>query len=75
VIKAAFSPNVKYVASACQNNTIKLWDTSSGKEIFSTRVDAEVQHMKFSPNSKYLILLTGTDFTRVLLYRMHAGTN
>ncbi|XP_048764016.2 NACHT domain- and WD repeat-containing protein 1-like [Ostrea edulis] len=75
VIKAAFSPNVKWVASACQNNTIKLWDTSSGKEIFSTRVDAEVQQMKFSPNSKYLILLTGTDFTRVLIYRMHSETN
>ena len=70
----AFSPSSQWVASACQNNTIKLWDTGSGKEVFSTRVDAEVQQMKFSSNSKHLVVLTGTNFTRVLLYRVHKGT-
>ena len=74
MIKVAFSPSSQWVASACQNNTIKLWDTGSGKEVFSTRVDAEVQQMKFSSNSKHLVVLTGTNFTRVLLYRVHKGT-
>ncbi|XP_061195706.1 uncharacterized protein LOC133203923 [Saccostrea echinata] len=73
VIKVAFSPDCQWVASACQNNTIKLWDVSSGKEVFSTRVDAEVQQMNFSAKSQYLVVLTGTNFTRVLIYRLHTG--
>ncbi|XP_062618888.1 NACHT domain- and WD repeat-containing protein 1-like [Saccostrea cucullata] len=73
VIKVAFSPDSQWVASACQNNTIKLWDVSSGKEVFSTRVDAEVQQISFSPKSQYLVVLTGTNLTRVLIYRVHTG--
>lgn len=75
VIKVAISGNTKWVVSACQNNTIKLWDTSSGKEVFTSRVDAEVQHMKFTPNSKYVVILTGTNHTRVLIYRIHTGSS
>ncbi|XP_052687210.1 NACHT domain- and WD repeat-containing protein 1-like isoform X2 [Crassostrea angulata] len=75
VIKVAISGNSKWVVSACQNNTIKLWDTSSGKEVFTMRVDAEVQHMKFTPNSKYVVILTGTNHTRVLIYRIHTGSS
>ncbi|XP_052688159.1 NACHT domain- and WD repeat-containing protein 1-like isoform X1 [Crassostrea angulata] len=75
VIKVAISGNSKWVVSACQNNTIKLWDTSSGKEVFTTRVDAEVQHIKFTPNSKYVVILTGTNHTRVLIYKVHTGSS
>ncbi|KAJ8318733.1 hypothetical protein KUTeg_003824 [Tegillarca granosa] len=64
VILAAGSPDNKWFVSACRNHIIKLWDTKTGIEVFSFRVDASVQQMKFSQDSKYLLIFTVTSKKR-----------
>lgn len=64
----AVSPNSKWVASASRNSVLKLWDTATGVEQFSVRLDAEVQSMTFTSNSEKLVLFTGMSTTRVLMF-------
>ncbi|MBR8839701.1 MAG: caspase family protein [Stigonema ocellatum SAG 48.90 = DSM 106950] len=69
----ALSPNGKYLATASDNNTIKLWDISSHKEI------ATLQHrsvvIAFSPDSKYLVTCPSFDYQiNVRLWDVKTGT-
>ncbi|XP_060076678.1 uncharacterized protein LOC132556312 [Ylistrum balloti] len=73
VILAVFSPNSEWVASACRNNTIKIWEASTGKEVFSTRANFEIVSMCFSANSQTLAVCIGSQVTRILLYTLHTG--
>ena len=38
------------------------------------RLDAEVQKMVFTPDSQYLLVVTGSQTTRVLMFQIHSGT-
>lgn len=73
VMLTSFAPNNNWVASACRNNTIKIWETCSGKEMFSTRVNSEVVSMRFSADSQTLVLSIGSEVTRILVYNLHTG--
>ncbi|XP_021358901.1 NACHT domain- and WD repeat-containing protein 1-like isoform X2 [Mizuhopecten yessoensis] len=73
VIVTAFSPNNEWVASACRNNTIKIWEASTGEEVFSTRANFEVVSMCFSANSLTLVVSIGSQVTRILVYTLHTG--
>ncbi|XP_056017514.1 uncharacterized protein LOC125672012 [Ostrea edulis] len=71
VLKVVFSPDSRWLASACQHNKIKMWDTSNSSEVFSTSVDGNVLEMKFSSDSVHLLILSGRQFSRILIYRVH----
>ena len=71
VILVAISPDSKWVVSTCRNSTLKLWDSATGRELFMVRLDAEVQKMMFTPDSKFLLLITGSQTTRVLMFQIY----
>jgi WD40 repeat protein/tRNA A-37 threonylcarbamoyl transferase component Bud32 len=55
VTAVAFSPDDKLLASGSADQTIKLWDAASGKELFTLKGHAgRVTGVAFSPNSKRL---------------------
>ncbi|XP_053379122.1 uncharacterized WD repeat-containing protein alr2800-like [Mercenaria mercenaria] len=67
------SPDSKLIASSCQNSILKLWECSTGLEQFSVCLDAEVKGMSFLPDSRKLLLYTGTNRTRVFLFSVASG--
>ncbi|XP_033743470.1 uncharacterized protein LOC117329570 [Pecten maximus] len=73
VILTVFSPNSEWVASACRNNTIKIWEVSTGKEVFSIKAKLEVISICFSSNSQTLVVSIGSEATRLLVYNFHTG--
>jgi WD40 repeat protein len=71
----ATSPDSRWVVSACRNHALKLWAVDSGREAFSMRVDGEVRHLKFTADSQYLVGCTGSQTSRMLVFKLHAGTS
>ncbi|XP_052783963.1 uncharacterized protein LOC128219861 isoform X2 [Mya arenaria] len=71
VVKIAISPDGKWIASACSNNVLKLWDFGTVTECFSAGMDAVVREMFFNKNGTKLTLFTGDDSTRVMVFDVH----
>ena len=56
VSSAAFSPDGKYVVTASWDNTAKIWDAQTGKQVGETmKHDDIVRSAAFSPDGKYIV--------------------
>ena len=50
-----FSPDGKYIATASADNTARVWDAATGKQIFAPlNHDGGVNNVVFSPDGKYV---------------------
>ncbi len=55
VYRVAFSPDGRRLASASQDQTVKVWDTATGKEILTLRGHTDGVHgVAFSPDGRRL---------------------
>ncbi|XP_052083625.1 NACHT domain- and WD repeat-containing protein 1-like [Mytilus californianus] len=75
VVTITISPDSKWVASRCLNNMLILWDITTGTDVVQLKIPSDVQQMKFTADSKHLVINTGSGFhnTRMLVYRLHPG--
>jgi WD40 repeat protein len=56
VKSVAVSPDGKWLASGSQNQTVKIWDLATGKEVHTLRGHkGAVQSVAFSPDGKQLV--------------------
>jgi WD40 repeat protein len=54
VYGVVFSPDGKYIATASRNGTARLWNVSTGKQIFVLNYAGWVNSVVFSPDGKYI---------------------
>ena len=60
-----FSPDGKYIATASHDNTSRLWDAATGKQIFVLKHDDWVNNVVFSPDGKYVATASDDKTARV----------
>ena len=60
-----FSPDGKYVATASSDNTARIWNASTGKQIFNLTHDDRVYNVVFSPDGKYIATASADETARV----------
>jgi WD40 repeat protein len=54
--RLAFSPDGRWLASGGWGQTLRLWDTSTGKQVWhSSRHQGRVNHIAFSPGGRLLV--------------------
>jgi WD40 repeat protein len=63
VTALSFSPNGNLLAAAGTNGTVKLWQTRTGKELFSTRKQVDVPCLAFSADGRRLAWASGDTVT------------
>jgi WD40 repeat protein len=71
VSSIAFSPDGKLLASASKDQTVKLWEAASGRQLFTLTQPDEVLAVAFSPDGK--TLATGSRDNTVRLWDARAG--
>jgi WD40 repeat protein len=49
-----FSPDGKSLASGSKDDTIKMWEVASGKELYTLKLVDEVYSLAYSPDGKTL---------------------
>jgi len=60
ITDANFSPNGKYIVTASGDNSAKIWEVATGKQITTLRGhSSQVFSARFGPNSKHVITAVG----------------
>jgi len=72
LIRTAFSPDGQIVATGSLNGTIKIWEASSGRELFTLNGHTDqIQGIVFSPDGR--VLFTGASDRTVRLWEISTG--
>ncbi|MBT5427094.1 MAG: WD40 repeat domain-containing protein, partial [Bacteroidetes bacterium] len=68
----AYSSDSKYLVTGSYDNTIKIWDATTGKELKTLLGHTDrVRSVKFSPNGKWIV--SGSDDRTVRLWSVEGG--
>ncbi|MBI3537357.1 MAG: WD40 repeat domain-containing protein [Chloroflexi bacterium] len=66
VISAVFSPDGKQIVTASHDNTARVWDVASGRELFALRAHTStVYSVVFSPDGKQIVTASDDNTARV----------
>ena len=65
VYKVSFSPDGKYIATASYDNTSRLWDVSTHKQVFVLNHNGSVYDVNFSSDGKYVATASGDNTSRL----------
>jgi WD40 repeat protein len=71
VTGVALSPEGQCLASVSDDQTIKIWDATTGKEVVTLHEEATVRHLAFSPHGRFLA--SGSDNHTVKIWDATAG--
>ncbi len=50
----AFSPDGKYLATACIDSKLQVWETTSWKLVNSIKLTTAARHLKFTPDGRLI---------------------
>ena len=65
-MSVSFSPDGKQVASGSYDNSVKIWETSTGTCVSTLNVDSGVNAVAWSPDAK--VLASGSDDKTVRIW-------
>ena len=63
-----FSPDGKYLATASLDDTARIWDAETGKQLTMMEHDDIVDAVTFSPDGKYLATASWDNTARIWLW-------
>ena len=63
VNSASFSPDGKYIVSASDDNTVRIWDAKTGQQVGSPLVN--VTSASFSPDGRYIVSASADKTVRI----------
>jgi WD40 repeat protein/energy-coupling factor transporter ATP-binding protein EcfA2/cytoskeletal protein RodZ len=73
VNEAAVSPDGRWLATASEDNSLKIWDAATGQEVLTlTGHNAPVTSLAFSPDNTHLV--SGSSDSRLMVWDVLAGT-
>jgi WD40 repeat protein len=68
VWETTFSPDGKYMATACSDRSVKIWYTASWLELAKIDLNIEVNSVRFSPDGTHIAV--GSDDGTIKIYRI-----